>query len=60
MDVVTDTSVVIAVITNAAEKDGLVVLRPERTVSAPLDVGGAKVGLQRNQIVAAIRDSRKK
>lgn len=36
------------------------VLRPERTVSAPLDVGGAKLSLQRNQILAAIRDSRKK
>jgi Phd_YefM. len=36
------------------------VLRPERTASAPLDVGGANLRLQRNQIVAAIRESRKK
>ena len=36
------------------------ILRHDRTTSAPLDVGGAKVRLQRNQIVAAIRDSRRK
>jgi hypothetical protein len=36
------------------------VLRPETTASAPLDVGGAKLGLKRSQIVAAIRDSRRK
>ena len=35
------------------------VLRPE-TASAPLDVVGTKVGLKRSQIVAAIRDSRRK
>ena len=36
------------------------VLRPETTASAPFDVGGVKLRLNRNQIVAAIRDSRKK
>lgn len=36
------------------------VLRPERAVSAPLDVAGANLRLQRSQIVAAVRDSRKK
>lgn len=36
------------------------ILRPETTASAPLDVGGAKLDLNRNQIVAAIRDSRRK
>jgi hypothetical protein len=36
------------------------VLRLETETSAPLDVGGAKLGLKRSQIVAAIRDSRRK
>jgi len=37
-------------------------LRPamETTASAPLDVDGAKLGLKRTQIVAAIRASRRK
>jgi hypothetical protein len=35
-------------------------LRPETTASAPLDVDGAKLGLKRTQIVAAIRDSTRK
>jgi hypothetical protein len=36
------------------------VLRPETTAAAPLEVGGAKLGLKRSQIIAAIRDSRRK
>lgn len=36
------------------------VLRPETTVSAPLDVEGTKLRLNRSQIVAAVRDSRRK
>jgi len=36
------------------------VLRAETTTSAPLAVGGAKLGLKRSQIVAAIRDSRRR
>jgi antitoxin Phd len=36
------------------------VLRPETTASAPLDVEGTKLRLNRSQIVAAVRDSRKK
>jgi hypothetical protein len=36
------------------------VLRPETTASSPLDVDGAKLGLKRSQIVAAIHDSRRK
>jgi len=36
------------------------VLQPERTALAPLDVGGAKLRLNRTQIGAAIRDSRRK
>jgi hypothetical protein len=36
------------------------VLRLETAEAAPLDVGGARLGLKRSQIVAAIRDSRKK
>jgi hypothetical protein len=36
------------------------VLRPETTASAPLDVDGAKLGLKRTQIVAAISESRRK
>ena len=36
------------------------VLRPETTASAPLEVGGANLRLKRDQIVAAIRESRRK
>jgi hypothetical protein len=36
------------------------VLRPETTASTSLDVDGAKLGLKRTHIVAAIRDSRTK
>jgi hypothetical protein len=36
------------------------VLRPEAAAAAPLDVGGANLRLKRDQIVTAVRDSRRK
>ncbi len=36
------------------------VLRPERASRSPLDVTGVNVGLRRDQIVRAVRESRRK
>ena len=36
------------------------VLRPERPGRSPFDVGGADLGLPREQIIRAIHESRKK